>query len=316
MPMLPKVLVVDDSVVDRRIVGGLLAKDPFLQLDFAEDGQQALERIRTVMPNLVLTDLRMPNLDGLQLVRAAAQEFPLLPVILITAHGSGAMAIEALEAGAAGYVPKTQLADRLLDTVQRTLGKTDTHRNFERLVQYQERAELSFAVENRPSLIDPLSALIQQNTAVLHVFDAHTRMQLVAAFEQAFLNAVYHGNLEITYDDLVRERQRASEEGYVPLLQQRRTQPPYCERRVFVEVDVSRDQARLVVRDEGAGFDVSAIPDPTNPEELVREGGHGLLLMQAFTDELRFNDIGNEATLVKRRRRHSNGQQQAAEVPR
>jgi CheY-like chemotaxis protein len=306
-------LVVDDSKVDRRIVGGLLEKDPFLQLDFAEDGQQALERIRAGMPNLVLTDLRMPNLDGLQLVRAAAQEFPLLPVILITAHGSGAMAIEALEAGAAGYVPKTQLADRLLDTVQRTLGKTDTHRNFERLVQYQERANLSFVMENRPSLIDPLSALIQQHTAALHVFDAHTRMQLVAAFEQALLNAVYHGNLEITYEELVKERQTAAEEAYVPLLQQRRTAPPYRDRRIFVEVNVSRDEARLVVRDEGAGFDVKSIPDATDPEQLVREGGHGLLLMQAFTDELRFNDAGNEVTLIKRRRRSINGQQQAAD---
>ena len=301
MPMFPKILVVDDSKVDRRIVGGLLEKDPFLQIDFAEDGVQAMERIRQATPNLVLTDLRMPNMDGLELVRTTAKEYPMLPVILITAYGSGAMAIRALEHGAASYVPKTQLADRLLDTVQRTLGKTDTHRNIERLVQYQDRVELTFAVGNRPSLIDPMSALIQQHAAAMNLFNSRVRMQLVAAFEQAFLNAVYHGNLEISYDELVAERRRLSDEAHVPLLQQRRSEPPYCERKVAVRLLVSRDELRISVRDEGAGFDVTTVPDPAKPEELEREGGHGLLLMKAFTDELIFNEMGNEVTLVRKR---------------
>src|SRR3990172_8617795 len=126
MPMFPKVLVVDDSSVERRMIGGLLRKE------------------------LVLTDLRMPEMDGLELVKTIAVDFPLLPVILMTAHGSGSLALQALEQGAGCYVPKTQLADRLLETVRRMLGKADACRNLELLMGFQDRAEFVFTLQNKP----------------------------------------------------------------------------------------------------------------------------------------------------------------------
>lgn len=302
MPMFPKVLVVDDSKVDRRIVGGLLEKDPFLQIQYAENGVEALEKIRDEVPDIVLTDLRMPEMDGLTLVRTVGREQPMLPVILITAHGSGALALEALEQGAASYVPKAQLADRLLDTVRRTLGKADVHQNYERLLRYQQRTEFSFCLENKPSLVDALSALVQETTATMRLFDARVRIQFAVAFEQAFLNAVYHGNLEISYEELTEERARIADGKSPRLVEARRAMPPYRDRRVFVDLHVSRDEARVVVRDEGPGFDVQALPDRNDPAELETTGGHGLTLMRVFTDELLFNDRGNEVTLVRWRK--------------
>ncbi|MFV2065523.1 MAG: response regulator [Pirellulales bacterium] len=299
MPMFPKVLVVDDSKVDCRIVGGLLEKDPFLQIKYAENGLEALDMIRGELPDIVLTDLRMPEMDGLTLVRIVGREQPMLPVILITAHGSGALALEALEQGAASYVPKAQLADRLLDTVRRTLGKADVHQNYERLLQYQRRTEFSFRVENKPSLVDALSALVQESTATMRLFDARVRIQFAVAFEQAFLNAIYHGNLEISYDELTEERERIANGKSPRLVESRRSMSPYGERRVDVDLYVSCDEARIVVRDEGPGFDVTALPDWNDPAELETTGGHGLTLMRAFTDELLFNEKGNEVTLVR-----------------
>jgi len=79
--------------------------------------------------------------------------------------------------------------------------------------------------------------------------------------------------------------------------------PPYGYRRVYVDLHVSCDEARIVVRDEGSGFDVAALPDWNDPAELETTGGHGLTLMRAFTDELRFNEKGNEVTLVRWRSR-------------
>jgi len=297
--MFPKVLVVDDSKVDRRIVGGLLEKDPFLQITYAENGLEALDKIRDQPPDIVLTDLRMPEMDGLTLVSRVGREQPMLPVVLITAHGSGALALEALEQGAASYVPKAQLADRLLETVRRVLGKADVHQNYERLLQYQQRTEFFFCLENKPSLVDALSALVQENTATMRLFDARVRIQLAVAFEQAFLNAIYHGNLEIGYDELTEERERIARGQSPRLIESRRSMPPYGDRRVHVDLHVSCDEARIVVRDEGPGFDVAALPDWNDPAELETTGGHGLTLMRAFTDELRFNKKGNEVTLVR-----------------
>ena len=64
---------------------------------------------------------------------------------------------------------------------------------------------------------------------------------------------------------------------------------------------MSADEARFVIRDQGPGFDVSKLPGRGDAETLESEGGHGLLLMQTFMDEVTFNARGNEVTMVKRR---------------
>ena len=117
------VLVVDDSAVDRRLVGGLLEQRPQCTIEYAADGAEALALVERQVPDLIVTDLRMPKMDGLDLVRAIRTNHPIVPVILITAHGSETLAVEALKQGAAGYVPKTQIADKLLETVEEEIGR-------------------------------------------------------------------------------------------------------------------------------------------------------------------------------------------------
>ncbi len=111
------VLVVDDSPVDRTRAGGLLKKRPDLTPAFAANGREALAAIAARTPDLVLTDLQMPEMDGLALVETVRRTFPGLPVILMTAHGSEEIAVQALRKGAASYVAKRNLAAELVDTV-------------------------------------------------------------------------------------------------------------------------------------------------------------------------------------------------------
>jgi CheY-like chemotaxis protein len=85
---LPTVLVVDDSGADRRLVSGLLERSGGLAVDSAKDGQEAIDRFQSHVPDLVVTDLIMPELDGLALVATVKSEFPLVPVVLMTARGT------------------------------------------------------------------------------------------------------------------------------------------------------------------------------------------------------------------------------------
>ncbi len=71
-----------------------------------------------------------------------------------------------------------------------------------------------------------------------------------------------------------------------------------------MEVRLARDKAVFVVRDEGCGFDPSSLPDPTDPANLDKVTGRGILLMRAFMDQVEFNARGNEVTMVKQPRKN------------
>jgi anti-sigma regulatory factor (Ser/Thr protein kinase) len=87
------------------------------------------------------------------------------------------------------------------------------------------------------------------------------------------------------------------------LIDERRVDPNYRNRRVHVTARESPAEAVYVIRDEGPGFDPSKLPDPTDPSNLVRVSGRGLLLIRTFMDEVHHNEIGNEITMTKRRDR-------------
>jgi CheY-like chemotaxis protein len=297
MANMTTVLVVDDSPVDRRLLGELLGGRSDWTIQYAADGVEALSRVKEASPDLIVTDLRMPKMDGLDLVKAVRTDYPSVPVVLITAFGSEMLAVEALKLGAAGYVPKSQLAEKLLDTAEEVLTLSQADRNYERMIRRLSRSELSFflELENDGALIDPLIELVKQSVASLRLCDATGQVRIGVALKEALLNAMYHGNLEADFD----ERQTA-QDAAVALVQERRSQPPYRDRRVFVDVTVSRDEARFVIQDEGPGFDVSAIPDPKD-STTGQGSGRGLSLMRMFMDEVVFNSVGNKVAMLKRR---------------
>ena len=127
-------------------------------------------------------------------------------------------------------------------------------------------------------------------------FDSQTM-----ALKEALLNALFHGSLEISADEMQQVQDRLLDEKEASLVEQRHSQPPYRDRKIFVDVRITEDEARFVVRDEGPGFNVAAVPDPSSPGALEAEQGRGLSLMRTFMDEVSFNDSGNEVTMVKRR---------------
>jgi CheY-like chemotaxis protein len=100
------VLIVDDSPIDRRLATRLVEKLEGWEIEQACNGVEALEMIRRHPPAIVLTDMLMPEMDGLELVKAIRERHPLIPVIVMTAFGSEDIAIKALQTGAASYVPK------------------------------------------------------------------------------------------------------------------------------------------------------------------------------------------------------------------
>jgi len=295
------VLVVDDSAVDRRFVGGLLARDGRYQVEFAEDGSQALAQMRAARPDVIVTDLQMPNRNGLELVAAVRMHHPDVPIILMTGHGSEDLAVEALHRGAANYVPKTQLNERLTEAVEEALSLARADKTYERLIGCLEQCEFHFELDNDPGLVDPLVDLVQQIVAGMRLTDATGRFRVGAALKEAVLNAMFRGNLEISFRQMQDSRVALLAGKGEDLVAQRRATEPYKSRKVRITITLERSEARFVIHDEGPGFDPGSIPAAGQPGSLDPESGRGLVLMRAFLDEVTFNARGNEVTLVKRR---------------
>lgn len=293
-PVQHTILVVDDSAMDRRLATGLLEKEGGYQILIATNGLEALQALKQQPVDLVLTDMQMDQMDGLELVEAVRADYPLTPVILMTALGSEEIAVRALEKGAASYVAKRRLQLDLLEIVQQVLDNSDENRTQSRLMHRMSRNEFSFVLNNDLSLVHSMVKYLQHTLRCVRLADESDRLRVGIAVEEALLNALYHGNLEVS-SDLKETDPNLFEET----ARQRSLEEPYRNRRIFVDALVSRESASFTVRDEGQGFDPSSLPDPCDLENLEKPSGRGILLMRSFMDEIIFNERGNEVTLVK-----------------
>jgi CheY-like chemotaxis protein len=285
------VLVVDDTAVDRRLAGGLLESVPNIEVCYAQNGNEALLQLGTALPDLVVTDLQMPDLDGLELVNAIGQKYPGVPVVLMTAHGSENIAAQALASGAASFVPKSALADSLVETVMHVLMMSESEARYKRLIDSAIKTDFEFELKNDLEIVAPLIEMIQQVSFGHNLVDENSQLQLAVAIEQALNNAMVRGNLEIKREEFPFVSRQ--------IFQERAQQAPYRNRTVYFRALVTRESATFTVRDQGPGFDISTVPSGGDPESFRDGSGRGLVLIKTFMDEVRFNDQGNELTMVK-----------------
>jgi CheY-like chemotaxis protein/anti-sigma regulatory factor (Ser/Thr protein kinase) len=298
---MPRIVVAEDSPTQASQIRLLLEENGF-DVRTESDGRPALAAVERDPPDIVLTDLQMPTMDGLALVEALRARFPQVPVVLMTAFGSEEIAIQALQRGAASYVPKKLLKRDLIETLTSVLSLAKADRDQRRLSSCLTAVDADFTLDNDPSLVVPVVAHVQDALATMDLVDETERIRIGVALDEAIHNAIYHGNLEFSADEL-REAYTLEDGGasYFTFLEQRRNQVPYRDRRVHVGTKVSRSEAVFAVRDDGPGFDHAALPSPDSPKRMVEDRNHGLLLITAFMDEVRFNPQGNEITMIKRR---------------
>ncbi len=294
--LVAEILVVDDNPMDRLRVGRLIDQDSRCHAIYAEDGTQALARLADHPTSVVLTDLQMEGMDGLNLVRAIRNEHPQVHVIVMTGHGSEDVAMEALRVGATDYVPKQRLAHDLNAVLSRALRTATAGSRRRRCLQSLAIRESRFELRNDPDLIPPLLEFLHDEMTQLDRWDSAESMRTTIALDEALRNALFHGNL-----DLGSNLREDDDRRYHELARQRADQTPYRDRRIRFLITHEPDLSRFVIRDDGGGFDTSRAHRPIEPEDLLRPSGRGLLLMKSFMDSVTFNQAGNEVTLVKRK---------------
>lgn len=118
----PRILIVDDEQTVRDLVAKTLTMADY-DVDTAPDGPTAIDRLRSAQYDLLITDLKMPGMDGLSVIREARQQSAEMPIIIITGYSTEASAIEAINLGVSGYLTKPFRLPRVLAVAARALGE-------------------------------------------------------------------------------------------------------------------------------------------------------------------------------------------------
>ena len=271
------ILIVDDDPDIHHLLAVALGSGKYLIAD-AYNGLEALSVLEARPCELVITDIRMPGLDGLELLRRIHEVRQDTKVLVMTAESTPATVISSLRDQAAGYFSKPFSLDAVADMVARALSAPAAEGDIEvlsaipRWISLQLRCKLDTAEKLNPFLREMGTDLT-----------AEEREDVGTAFRELLMNAIEHGG---------------------------RSDPNKT-----VQVDYVRTGKSIIyrVRDPGEGFSLDNLPhaaisnSPDAPFEHVdvrdrlglRPGGFGILLIRNLADELIYNQKGNEVLLIK-----------------
>jgi two-component system response regulator FixJ len=169
----PKVYVIDDQQAVREALAEMLRLFGY-SVDVFASADAFLERISAARPGCIVADVRMPGMDGIELVRELARRQVCLPVVLISGHGDVPMAVAAIKAGAEDFIEKpvddahllaaiNRCLARAFDTLSRDLSLDDLRQRFARLTP-REREVLDLVIEGFTSQAIALKLAISQRT--------------------------------------------------------------------------------------------------------------------------------------------------------
>ena len=175
----------------------LIAQSGENDVRLAGGGAEAMALVQQQAPDLVITDLNMPKINGLELLKSLRDKHEGLPVIVMTAHGDEQLPVKVLKAGASSYIPKSLLRDGLLDLVTDVLAVSQSERRNQRLNDFITQTSTEYSLENEPEMIYAAGRPSSDDDLADALCGAEGRLQVGIALMEAMSNAIFHGNLEL-----------------------------------------------------------------------------------------------------------------------
>lgn len=295
--MFKKILIAEDQDDNRYFLKSALEQRSFQVVD-AKNGKIALELFQKSDFDLVMTDIRMPEMDGLTLLRSIRQASPLTPVIIISAYGESENIIEALRNRACDYISKPYEQQEIFDSIDRVSRLFDSTAIKKEYAHSLTGETRQFEFSNDHAQTNSIARFLccELDSYGLHAEKQSMQISLIEAID----NAILHGNLEIS-SSIKSSEDASSFKAFKELAEKRSRMNPYRSRRLTIDYLLDSEKICYTIKDGGAGFDYGALPDPLDPESFNRPSGRGLLMIRTFCDEVSWNDQGNEIKLVKYR---------------
>ena len=271
------ILVVDDDPAICKLLTTLLA-GPDREIESSSNGLEALARVRARPYDLIVTDVRMPGIDGLELLRQIRQIRPEVKVVVMTADNTPRNILQAIRDHAFSFFSKPFATETVAETVAQALESGSAEDD---IVVLSARPEwIALRLRCKIETADRLLHFLRELRMDLPESERDT---IATAFREILMNAIEHGG---------------------------RSDP---EQKVYVTCVRTSRAIVYYVRDPGAGFSMETLPHaaisnpPESPTEHldyrtehgIRPGGFGILLVRNMVDELIYNEKGNEVVLIK-----------------
>lgn len=269
-----RVLVVEDSRTMQMFLRNLLEPENY-DVAVANDGETGIEIFQKSLIesrpfDIVLTDVVMPGMSGLDLLGKIKALDRDTIVVVLTSDDNVDTAIEALNLGANNFLHKPPNSEEILSVLWRATKQREIFLENEELNLFTERS-IRIEIPSQLKFIKGISHNIIADAKLMGYEDNDLHDKIPVTVDEAVTNAIKHGN-------------KFQED-----------------KKVFIDTDINTDRIKIVVADEGEGFDVSAVPDPTDPMNFLKPSGRGILFMNIGMDEVRYNEKGNVLTLIKYR---------------
>ena len=264
-----RILIVDSNEELRTLLASVLGELGH-EVVATGDRQTALAREDLEDFDLIISDLTEDSGSGggIEIIGELKRKRLMVPVVVSSEETQQNGVIKAFKLGAANFVRKPYEREELRTIVDKTLGyKLRFVDDLKVLPYVRERVE--FELPSDLSLMNGVLHYLIERVAGLGIIQPE-RSNLFIALDEAFVNAVKHGN---------------------------KNDPTKL---VRITADLSTNEARFQIEDEGEGFDPSSIPDPLDPANLFKASGRGVLLIYNIMDEVKSNERGNRLTMVKR----------------
>ncbi len=284
------ILIIDDNVDLLEYL-----KDFFMIYNYevilAESGNEGIEKFREFSPDIVISDIRLPDKSGNIVVKEIKEIDKEVPIIVITGYSDHNLILSAMKNGAVELLKKPFKPKDLKYLVSKieTLFRKIKVKLSSSFVQWEKRQLRLF---NDIHLISSVTDFIFAN--VDYLFGEVSFLKI--GLQEILINAIEHGNLKISYEE---KQQLLSTGDYPNILREKAALPEHIGKYVDIKVFSTPDYLKIIVQDQGDGFDLSEIPDPENPENFLKEFGKGIMMTLNAYDEVIYNEKGNRVTLVK-----------------
>jgi serine/threonine-protein kinase RsbW len=269
-----RVLVVEKSKTMQMFLRNLLEPENY-EVVVAKDGETGLEIFRRGLLedrsfDIVLTEVVMSGMSGLDLLGKIKALDRDTIVVVLTSDANVDTAIKALNLGANNFLHKPPNSEEILSVLWRATKQREIFLENEELNVFTERS-IRIEIPSQLKFIKGIAHNIIADAKLMGYEENDLHDKIPVTIDEAVTNAIKHGN---NFQEDIK---------------------------VFFDTEITADRIKIVVADEGDGFDVHSVPDPMDPINFLKPSGRGILFMNIGMDEVRYNQKGNVLTLIKYR---------------